>query len=61
MGYNCGMCAYFVTGPTFQKTTEGECRRFPPQTVEHSPRVFYFPEVRTNDWCGEYVEKAEEV
>ena len=39
---------------------EGDCRRFPPQVgcepnSEYSSSVFYaFPNVRKEEWCGEF-------
>jgi hypothetical protein len=61
----CSTCKYYRV--TAGRGTEGLCRRYPPQVVVASvdtpdgvrqAPVAVMPNMRAQDWCGEYKSKA---
>jgi hypothetical protein len=55
----CGNCRFFVAGESPADPAPGDCRRFPPQSVQVGVgkteyRESMFPTVSADLWCGEY-------
>lgn len=50
----CNNCAYVKE---FKKQRVYECHRFPPKALESSLGVY--PQVRYEDWCGEWKSKED--
>ena len=63
---NCGSCRYyraFEREPDDDDEEEGPtgvCRRYPPLTLMSMPPISVFPEVSTEEWCGEYMPREDE-
>ena len=59
----CAFCKFFK-----QKIGEyaiGHCRRYPPQLTTYTDDGYvnpwsYFPEIASDEWCGEFQEKEKE-
>lgn len=54
----CEECIYFSEFSPHNRAYMGECKRHPPMYcadyLDHKP--FYFPDVSSNDCCGEFKE-----
>lgn len=54
----CVNCKFWdPTAPTREEAKVGECRRYPPfeMTWHEDGKLFVgFPDVRSEDWCGEW-------
>lgn len=63
---NCAKCRFFEAVKSMdlsRSAPSGSCRRYPPDSSRYpvGPNQFItlagFPEVRRDDWCGEFMAK----
>jgi len=47
----CKKCAFWFR---YESGYKGECRRYAPKPLNNMSKDTYWPEVASEDWCGEW-------